>query len=199
MARMRAEARRRQLLEVSADLFAQHGYRGTTTAELAKAAEVTEPILYRHFKNKLDLFVTLVDEVGREVLDAWRESLSGVDEPAQRLEILLAGNPATHERGKGVYRVIFQAMTEIGRDPDIAKPLRRHLTRLHGFLCEELEHLQKRGHVRDDEPAGALAWMLIDIAIGYGMSSPLGLPGQGTANGRSSMQTLLVEMLTKRG
>jgi AcrR family transcriptional regulator len=194
---MRAEARRRQLLEVSADLFAQHGYRGTTTAELAKAAQVTEPILYRHFKNKLDLFVTLVDEVGHEVLDAWRESLSEVDDPGQRLEILLAGNPATHERGKGVYRVIFQAMTEIGRDPDIAKPLRRHLTRLHGFLREELETMQEQGAVRNDEPASALAWMLINIAIGYGMSSPLGLPGQGGGTGRLSMETLLAEMLTK--
>ncbi len=197
MARMRAEARRRQLLEVSADLFAQHGYRGTTTAELAKAAQVTEPILYRHFKNKLDLFVTLVDEVGHEVLEAWSDSLADVDDPDQRLEILLAGNPATHERGKGVYRVIFQAMTEIGRDPEIAKPLRRHLTKLHGFLRDELEALQKRGTVRGDEPAGALAWMLIDIAIGYGMSSPLGLPGQGGGSGQQSIQTLLVEMLTK--
>ena len=58
MARMRSEDRRRQLLEVSAELFAQSGYRGTTTAELAKAASVTEPILYRHFNNKLDLFVS---------------------------------------------------------------------------------------------------------------------------------------------
>ena len=67
MARMRAEDRRRQLLEVAADVFASRGYRGSTTAELAKAAGITEPILYRHFENKLDLFVTLVNtvEIGR--------------------------------------------------------------------------------------------------------------------------------------
>ena len=54
MARMRSEDRRRQLLEVSAELFAQSGYRGTTTAELAKALSCrTEkherllPVLYR--------------------------------------------------------------------------------------------------------------------------------------------------------
>ena len=56
MARMRARDRRRQLLEVAADLFARYGYRGTTTARLAEHAGITEPILYRHFDNKQDLF-----------------------------------------------------------------------------------------------------------------------------------------------
>ena len=57
MARMKAEARRRQLLEVAAELFAANGYQGTTTAALAEAAGISEPILYRHFNNQLDLFV----------------------------------------------------------------------------------------------------------------------------------------------
>ena len=35
---LRAQQRRHQLLEVAANLFARLGYRGTTTAELAKAA-----------------------------------------------------------------------------------------------------------------------------------------------------------------
>ena len=75
MPRMRSADRRRQLLEVAADRFARLGYRGTTTADLAKAAGITEPILYRHFDNKLDLFVTLVDEVGREVISGWQRAL----------------------------------------------------------------------------------------------------------------------------
>src|SRR5688572_10054383 len=111
MGRMRSADRRRQLLQVAADMFARMGYRGTTTAQLARAAGITEPILYRHFENKLDLFVTLVDEVGREVINDWQNRLDGVKDPGKRLELLLAGNPSTHEKGKGVYRVIFQAMT----------------------------------------------------------------------------------------
>ena len=198
MARMRSEERRRQLLEVSAELFAQSGYRGTTTAELAKAASVTEPILYRHFDNKLDLFVTLVDEIGNEVLKAWRESLNGIVDPTDRLAKLLAGNPATHDRGSKAYRVIFQAMTETGRDPEIAKPLRRHLSRLHSFLQEELAGLQRSNAVRTDETASTLAWMLINIAIGYGMTLPLGLSGQSAAQSRKSMQSMLLELLTTR-
>ncbi|MHC4948742.1 MAG: TetR/AcrR family transcriptional regulator [Planctomycetota bacterium] len=194
MARMRAEERRRQLLEVAADLFARRGYRGTTTAELARAAGISEPILYRHFENKLDLFVTLLDEVGREVIEAWKKAMEGVDDPVERLRVLLAGNPATHERGQGVYRVIFQAMTDLEQDPAIAAALRRHLGMLHRFVADQLRSLQGIGVVRDDEGAGPLAWVLVDVAIGHGMISPLRAGGP-SRSGRAEMQQMVEELL----
>lgn len=197
MARMRAEDRRRQLLEVAAELFAKLGYRGATTAELARAAGITEPILYRHFQNKLDLFTTLIYEVGDEVIAAWELALADVDEPARRLKILLGANPATHERGRGVYRVIFQAMTEAEGDPSIADALCKHITKLHGFVKVELTRLQKARAVRDDEPASALAWVLIDVAIGYGILAPLGLPGQTAAARTVGIERLMEDLLAR--
>lgn len=195
MARMRAEDRRRQLLEVAADLFAQRGYRGTTTAELAKAAGITEPILYRHFENKLDMFVTLIDEVSDEVIAGWKSALSDVEQPMDRLRILLSGNPATHERGRTVYRVIFQAMTEHESDPNIGAALRRHLVKLHTFLRDEVIALQKSETIRTDETADALTWLLIEVAIGHGMVSPLGVPGRSRTLSRTSMQRLIEDLL----
>ncbi|MHC4990929.1 MAG: TetR/AcrR family transcriptional regulator [Planctomycetota bacterium] len=178
MARMRARERRRQLLEVAAELFAQHGYHGTTTAMLAEAAGITEPILYRHFDNKLDLFVTLINEVGREVIAAWRTALADIDDPDQRLRVLLDGNPATHAHGRSVYRVIFQAMTEVDSGQEIGRPLRQHLGRLHRFVRDEIEALQEDRVVRSDQSADALAWFLVNIAVGYGMVRPLGVHGR---------------------
>lgn len=198
MARMRAEDRRRQLLEVAAGLFGRYGYRGTTTAQLATAAGITEPILYRHFENKLDLFVTLIDEVGKEVLNAWRKAMESVTEPKKRLEALLAANPATHTRGKTAYRVIFRAMTEAEGDAAIHAALRTHIAKLHSFLKSEVADLQSRNVVRKDEPAAALAWMLIDIAIGHGMVSPIGAAGYPKTTAKTNMQKLVAELLTRR-
>ena len=195
MPRMRAQQRRRQLLEVAANLFARLGYRGATTAELAKAAGITEPILYRHFDNKLDLFVTLVDEVGREVIAGLEKALHGVNDAGERLQVLLAGNPATHEKGKGVYRVIFQAMTEAEGDPAIATAIKRHLTKLHRFVADELASLQRAGAIRKDEPASGLAWLIMNVAVGYGMTSPLGL-GKPSRGAKSSMERLLTDLLS---
>ena len=173
MPRMRADKRRNQLLTVAAELFAERGYRGTTTAELAKAAGVTEPILYRHFTSKLELFVTLIEEVSAEVLDAWQTMLEPQTDANDRLRVLLSGNPATHERGRSIYRVVFQAMTEFHSDPAIAQALLNHLTRLHNFLSEELKSLQRQHVLRGDIDAGRLAWMLVSTAIGFGMMTGL--------------------------
>ena len=194
MARMRAQERRQQLLEVAAELFASRGYRGTTTADLAKSAGITEPILYRHFENKHDLFVTLLDEVGREVIAAWESALEGASSPRARLRVLLASNPATSERGRGVYRVIFQAMSEHENDDAIARALRRHMTTLHGFIRDELAALQEGGTVRRDQSATALAWLLVDVAIGFGMVAPVRSVGKSKA--RTEMQHLLTALVS---
>ncbi len=193
---MKAQDRRRQLLTVAADMFARHGYHGTTTSRLAEAAGITEPILYRHFESKHDLFITLVNEVSEEVIAAWRGSLEGVTEAGQRLRILLAGNPATHARGRGIYRVIFRAMTETESDPLVARALRRHVQRLHGFVVGEVQALQRDGAVRTDQDPAEIAWLLVNLAVGYGMVLPIGPRGMASAQARRGMQDLLHDVLT---
>ena len=170
--RLRAADRRRQLLDVAADLFARRGFRGTTTAELAKSARVTEPILYRHFPSKLDLFITLIDEVGTELIDRWTEALESVSDPTDCLGILLWESPGKSQRVPSQYRIILQAITESGNDPAIVSAVRRQISRLHSFVVTELRNLQVRNVVRDDEPAEALAWLIIEIALGREMLEP---------------------------
>ncbi|MEE8153379.1 MAG: TetR/AcrR family transcriptional regulator [Phycisphaerales bacterium] len=175
MPRLQAPHRRRQLLEVAADLFARRGFGRTTTAQLAKSAGVSEPILYRHFTNKLDLFVTLIDQVGAHVIHRREEALEGVVDPKDRLKILVAANPTTLQRGLAHYRIILQAITESERDPAIVSAVRRHVSSLHTFLVAELQNLQEQDVVRNDEPATALAWLLIEVTIGHGMLEPGGI------------------------
>ena len=93
--RMKAGDRRLQLLEASIACFAEHGYQGTTTARLAQAARISEPVLYRHFASKQELFVALLEQVGREVLREWRKAIAPLKSPQDQLRVLLSLNPAT--------------------------------------------------------------------------------------------------------
>src|SRR4051812_22277439 len=58
---MAAEERRQQILHVAVNLFAQHGFRGTTTKEIANAAGVSEAIIFRHFATKQELYSAILD------------------------------------------------------------------------------------------------------------------------------------------
>ena len=166
MPRLLAVDRRRQLLEVAADLFARHGFHGTTTAELAKSAGVTEPILYRHFASKLDLFITLIDEIGDRVIGRWKRGLEAVSEPIDRLGIFVGESPDAHPHMSSQFRILLGAITASACDPAILSAVRRQMSRLHGFVVTEVKDLQERNVVRVNEPAGSLAWLIIEIALG---------------------------------
>jgi AcrR family transcriptional regulator len=59
--RMAADERRRQIARVAMRLFAERGFRGTTTKEIAHAAGVSEAIIFRHFATKEDLYSAIID------------------------------------------------------------------------------------------------------------------------------------------
>jgi AcrR family transcriptional regulator len=61
-ARIPAEERRRRILEAVIPVFAEKGFHGATTRELAEAAGVSEALLYRHFPSKESLFRAIFDD-----------------------------------------------------------------------------------------------------------------------------------------
>src|ERR1700679_3299554 len=60
--RMHGEDRHRQLLNIAIQNFAQKGFSGTKTKDIAAAAGVSEAILFRHFASKEDLYHAILDE-----------------------------------------------------------------------------------------------------------------------------------------
>src|SRR5215467_13745344 len=64
--RLSASDRKKQLLETAMKLFSEQGFDGTSTREIAEAAGVNEALIFRHFRNKEDLFwAVLSDRVER--------------------------------------------------------------------------------------------------------------------------------------
>jgi AcrR family transcriptional regulator len=59
--RLPAAARRELILEAAGDLFGERGYAHTTLDQIAAAANVTKPILYRHFDSKKALYLALLE------------------------------------------------------------------------------------------------------------------------------------------
>jgi AcrR family transcriptional regulator len=68
--RLTREQRRRQLLAVAQELFTAGGYHHVSMDDIAEHAQVTKPVLYRHFPSKLDLYLAIVDARGQDLLAA---------------------------------------------------------------------------------------------------------------------------------
>ncbi|MGI8492731.1 MAG: TetR/AcrR family transcriptional regulator [Acidimicrobiales bacterium] len=69
--RLSAEERRRQVLAAAIDEFAKGGLHGTSTEDIARAAGISQPYLFRLFPTKKSLFLAAVEKTfdrAREVL-----------------------------------------------------------------------------------------------------------------------------------
>lgn len=194
MGRLPAAKRREQLLDKAAQLFALHGYSGTTTAQIAKAAGVTEPIIYRHFDSKRTMFIALVQRTSEQTLKLWDHELRTAPDPAERLKRLLRANPMVTKGGRGIYRVIIQAMTEV-EDAAIHGALIEHISVLHKFLSKEIEAAQESQQVSARFSPEITAWALIHLGLGYGILAALNIPGHGIDQHGMHIQDLLGQLM----
>src|SRR5688572_28417380 len=60
--RLTKTERRRQLVETAQRVFAACGFKGTTTRDLARAAGVSEAVIFQHFQNKAELYATVLED-----------------------------------------------------------------------------------------------------------------------------------------
>jgi TetR/AcrR family transcriptional regulator len=198
MARMRAHDRKQQVLESAARCFARHGYRGTTTAMIAAEAGVSEPIIYRHFKNKHDLFIALIEEVGDRVFHNWEVASAGAKTPLEKLQTMMFSNPATSDPWTAsVYQVLFHASTEIS-EPAILEAIRDHYERYARSLASVMKEAQEAGEIRSDVPAEWLTWQIIHAAVGFAMVRPMQIPSHANLQFVQGTIRLLMEILTRR-
>src|SRR3954465_9680474 len=59
--RLPVAERREQITEVAGRLFGERGYAGTRLEDIAAAAGVTKPVVYRHFDSKKSLYLALLE------------------------------------------------------------------------------------------------------------------------------------------
>jgi AcrR family transcriptional regulator len=69
--RLPADERRRTIVQAALRVFSSGSYAGSTTAEIAREAGVSEPLLYRHFPSKRDLWAACLEAAWVEFREAF--------------------------------------------------------------------------------------------------------------------------------
>jgi AcrR family transcriptional regulator len=168
MPRLKAPQRREQLIQVATRLFAEHGYEATTTKDIAKSAGVTEPILYRHFKSKQELFVAIVRNVSDQTIKHWQEIISGSTDPAERIRLVAAAMPDHMKRLEDQYHVLHGALAT-SRDKKVLGVVKEHYKQIEQFFRTLVTDGQKAAVFRKELDPRAAAYQLIFSGIGYAM------------------------------
>jgi AcrR family transcriptional regulator len=168
MRRLKAPQRREQLIEVATKLFARGGYDATTTAAIAEAAGVTEPILYRHFDSKQELFVAIVRSVSEQTMNHWREIIGNVKDPAEQIRRIAEEFPEHIRQLADAYHVIHGALAT-SRDKKVLAVMKEHYAQIERFFVQIITVGQQEGVFRPQLDPRGPAWQLILTGIGYAM------------------------------
>jgi len=75
--RMTAAERRDSILDAALVAFAQHGFAGTSTEDIARGAGISQPYLFRLFGTKKELFKATVARCMRETLEIFQRAAEG--------------------------------------------------------------------------------------------------------------------------
>lgn len=116
--RLAGSERRAAILDAAKKAFAEHGFDGTTTRELARAAGVSEALLYRHFPSKKKLYAALQDLCcAGECARAPEGEVPGGRALARRLRDMLRGISSAAQGADGeadLVRLFFRSLLEDG-------------------------------------------------------------------------------------
>jgi AcrR family transcriptional regulator len=155
-------------MEVATRLFARWGFTATTTAAIAEEAGITEPILYRHFETKHELFVAIVRDMSRKTLDHWRELIARSTNPSEQIRNIAREFPDHLKHLGYAYQVLHGALST-SRERKVVAVLREHYNEVERFFVGIITAGQKSGEFRGDVDPKVPAWILINLGIGYAM------------------------------
>ena len=84
--RLPAPERRRQLLETAVQIFGTRGFHAASMDDVARAAGVTKPVLYQHFRSKRELYRELLEDVGEQLVDIIAATVVEGEHPHRQVE-----------------------------------------------------------------------------------------------------------------
>lgn len=157
--RLTAEARRQDVLDAACRAFSRSSYRGATTAEIAREAGITEPILYRHFGSKRDLYLACLDETWRTFRTGAEQALA--DDPDGCLGAIADAYMMAKKSKLRLVDLWIQALTEASDDAVIAKAVRRQIREVHDFFADVIRRGQAAGALHPDRDPIAEAWLFV--------------------------------------
>jgi AcrR family transcriptional regulator len=153
--RMAGEERRLQILRIAVRLFSQRGFRGTTTKEIARAAGVSEAMVFRHFATKQELYAAILDHkacAGGQIVDP-REMLAdavGRKDDRAVFETLAFEALQHHEHDTQFQRLLLHSALE---EHELAQMFwERTVLQIYDFLGSYIRVRQMDGVFREVNP-----------------------------------------------
>lgn len=151
--------RKETILTEAMKLIVENGLSELTMSKVAKRMEFSEPAMYRHFENKQDLVISLINRISgcfEEVFMKFDQS----EPPEVFLARYFEAQLQYLEKVRGV-TILFLSESAFNQNTEIRSELQKLFQNQTGRIAAYLELAGKRGEIRPnlDTSAAALVFM----------------------------------------
>ncbi len=146
-----------KIIEAAIDIFSEKGYAATSTSEIAQKAGVAEGTIFRHYKTKKDLLLSIAGPIAAKLVAPFvmRDFAKVLDLPYERAEQMfraIAKDRLIFAR-KNV-KLIKILIHEVPFQPELLAQIKQTLW---AVVLQRLEkmiiHFQKEGQIKEEEPS----------------------------------------------
>ncbi|MCK5846625.1 MAG: TetR/AcrR family transcriptional regulator [Bacteroidales bacterium] len=137
-----------QIIDVSMELIADKGIQGFTIKNLSHAIGISEPAIYRHFKSKTDILLTVLNNF-KEMGEMMSMIVSNDDTAIQKIEFMFSKMLEIFTEQPSIISIIFSE--EIFKNETVLKTTIIDILNIHQNNIESIiEKGQLDNNVRKD-------------------------------------------------
>lgn len=154
--------RQKEITGAALSIISEKGIQELTTKNLSKRLKISEPALYRHFRNKIDILVTILSEY-KITMEAIAEEVRQSDlEPMEKIGNFFRAVFTRFHETPSLTSVIFAE--EIFRnEKKLSKAVLEIMRFAHIQVIALVEQGQKQKHIRADIPKEHMVYLLMGM------------------------------------
>jgi AcrR family transcriptional regulator len=162
--RLRAAARRETIVATALPIFATAGYKLARVSDIADRVGVTEPVIFRNFRSKAELFAAVLQRASDDLAGRLAALTEEGDDMFELVCRLLSAEHLDREHQSGGFGVLFtEAETARPEGTGIPEAAYQARARVVEALAGLLRRGQLDGTIRDDVSPTTLSWSLLAL------------------------------------
>jgi TetR/AcrR family transcriptional regulator, fatty acid metabolism regulator protein len=152
--------RQKEILDAALDLIDQKGIQGLTIKNLSKKIGISEPAIYRHYENKIEILLTILDLFKDSTGRIFEEEIQNDFGAIEKIEHLFSRHFSKFAENPSLISVIFSE--EIFRsEPVLIKKIAEVINKNSLILRKIIIFGQKKGEIREDLEASHIAIIIM--------------------------------------
>ncbi|MFD2446852.1 TetR/AcrR family transcriptional regulator [Bacillus sp. CGMCC 1.16607] len=171
--------KQKKIIIAAIESFSEKGYASTSTSEIAKKAGVAEGTIFRHYKTKKDLLISIVTPIMSKLIAPFvmRDLNKVLDTPFERYEDFLKAMIINRrdflQKNFPILKIMLQ---EIPFQPELREQFKKHVVKNIGQRLDALaKHYQGKGEIIEIPTLNVIRFTASTI-IGYLLSRYLFFP-----------------------